>query len=102
MSGRRPFRELTKDFAPERKARIAAKAAVLREEMTLGELRSARNLSQDEVAASLAVGQPAIAKLEKRTDIHVSSLRRYIEALGGTLEITAHFPNADVVIGNLG
>jgi hypothetical protein len=48
------------------------------------------------------VGQPAVAKLEKRTDMHVSNLRRYIEALGGTLEITAHFSEASVVISNLG
>src|SRR5207245_1097471 len=48
-------------------------------------------LSQDEVTATLTVGQHAVAKLEKRADMHVSNLRRYIEALGGTLEITARF-----------
>jgi hypothetical protein len=51
---------------------------------------------------ALAVGQPAVAKLEKRTDMHISSLRRYIEALGGKLEITARFPDASVVIDNVG
>lgn len=102
MTGHRPFNELTKGFTPERRARIAEKAAQLREAMTLEELRKARDLSQEEVAASLDVGQPAVAKLEKRADMHVSNLRRYIEALGGTLEITAHFGDARVIIDNVG
>jgi transcriptional regulator with XRE-family HTH domain len=102
MSGHRPFSELTKDFTPVRRARVAAKAAALREAMTLEELRNARSLSQEEVAGALAIGQPAVAKLEKRTDMHVSNLRRYIEALGGTLEITARFDKTSVVISNIG
>jgi len=102
MTGHRPFSELTKNFTPERRARVAAKAAALREVMTLEELRKARSLSQEEIAATLTVGQPAVAKLEKRTDMHVSNLRRYIEALGGTLEITARFGDASVVLRNIG
>jgi predicted transcriptional regulator len=102
VTGHKPFSELTKNFTPARRARVAAKAAALREEMTLEELRKARSLSQEEVAASLTVGQPAVAKLEKRTDMHVSNLRRYIEALGGTLEITAHFADTAVVISDIG
>ena len=58
MTGHRPFGELTKNFTPARRARVAAKAAALREEMTLEELRKARSLSQEEVAASLD-GRPA-------------------------------------------
>jgi predicted transcriptional regulator len=102
VTGHRPFSELTKNLTPARRARVATKAAELREEMTLEELRKARSLSQEEVAASLTVGQPAVAKLEKRTDMHVSNLRRYIEALGGTLEITAHFADTAVVISDIG
>jgi predicted transcriptional regulator len=102
MTGHRPFSELTKRFTPERRARAAARAAQLREEMTLEELRKTRELSQEDVAAALEVGQPAVAKLEKRADMHVSNLRRYIEALGGTLEITARFPDASVTISNIG
>ena len=81
---------------------MAAKAAMLREAMTLEELRKARALSQEDIATTLTVGQSAVAKLEKRTDMHVSNLRRYIEALGGTLEITARFPDASVVLSNIG
>jgi transcriptional regulator with XRE-family HTH domain len=102
MSGHKPFSELTKSLTPERRARIASKAAALREAMTLEELRKARSFSQEDVAEALEVGQPAVAKLEKRADMHVSNLRRYIEALGGTLEISAHFGDATVVLSNIG
>ena len=102
MTGHRPFSKLTKGFTPARRVRAAEKAAALREQMTLEELRKARDLSQETVAETLAVGQHAVAKLEKRTDMHVSNLRRYIEALGGTLEITARFPEASVTISNVG
>jgi len=94
MTGHRPFSELTKGFTLGRRARVAAKAAALRETMTLEELRKAHGLSKEEVAEALTVNQPAVAKLEKRGDMHVSNLRRYIEALGGTLEITARFDRA--------
>ncbi|MGO9685926.1 MAG: XRE family transcriptional regulator [Beijerinckiaceae bacterium] len=102
MTGHRPFSELTKGFTPERRARVAAKAAALREAMTLEELRKARSLSQEDMAATMTVGQSAVAKLEKRADMHVSNLRRYVEALGGTLEITARFPDASVLLTNIG
>jgi hypothetical protein len=100
MSGHRPFAELTRKFAPKRKARVAARVAELKAEMALAELRQARRRSQQELARALKVKQPAVAKLEKRTDMYVSNLRRYVEALGGELEITAKFPEGKVVIGN--
>src|SRR4051812_38078699 len=102
MSGHRPFTGLTKGFTAARRTRAAAKAAALRGEMTLEELRKARDISQEELAEALEVGQPSVAKLEKRTDIHVSNLRRYIEALGGELEITAKFADVRVIISNIG
>lgn len=100
MTGHRPFGELTKKFSPERKARLAAKVRALKAEMPLAELRQARERSQEELARTLKVGQPAVAKLEKRADMYVSNLRRYIEALGGSLEITARFPEGTVSITN--
>jgi transcriptional regulator with XRE-family HTH domain len=102
MSGHRPFSELTKDFSLERKARIAAKVRELQTEMALHELRQARERSQHDLARALKVGQPAVAKLEKRTDMYVSNLRRYIEALGGKLEIIARFSDTAVTIANFG
>src|SRR5579863_5942898 len=102
MTGHRPFADLIKNLPPERRVRVAAKAAALREAMTLEELRKARARSQEDVAAALDVGQSAVAKLEKRADMHVSNLRRYVEALGGTLEITARFPDASVLLSDIG
>jgi DNA-binding transcriptional regulator YiaG len=102
MTGHRPFSELTKSFTAERRARVAAKAASLRDAMTLEELRKARSLSQEDIASTLKVGQSAVAKLEKRHDMHVSNLRRYIEALGGTLELTARFADASVALVDIG
>ena len=100
MSGHRPFRELTKDFSLERQARIADNVRRLKHDMALAELRQARQQSQAELATRLHVNQPAIAKMERRTDMYVSNLRRFIEAMGGTLEIVAHFPEGSVTITN--
>ncbi len=100
MSGRHPFRELTKDFTPERRKRVDAIKDELLAEMPLHELRRARALTQQNLAETLHVSQPAVAKLEQRADIYVSSLRSYIEAVGGRLLIVAEFPEGDVAITN--
>ena len=100
MSGRHPFEELTKDFAPERLRRIKAMQNKLNADMPLHELRQARALTQQKVAETLNVNQPAVAKLEQRADIYVSSLRSYIEAVGGRLKIIAEFPEGEVTITN--
>jgi transcriptional regulator with XRE-family HTH domain len=102
MTGHRPFKELIKGFSPQRKARVAARISQLKTDMALHELRLARERSQRDLARDLNVGQPAVAKLERRTDMYVSNLRRYVEALGGSLEITARFPEGSVNITNFG
>ena len=98
MSGRHPFNNLRKRMSPERRTRNAAATKEVLAEMALHELRQARARSQEELARALKVGQPAVAKLERRADMYVSNLRRYIEALGGSLEITARFPDASVTM----
>lgn len=100
MGGRHPFSELTKDFATERRSRIDSIKADLLQEMPLYGLRRARKLTQEELAKKLKVKQPAIAKMEKRADIYISSLRSYIEAVGGQLKIIAEFPEGEVAINN--
>ncbi|PPJ46409.1 transcriptional regulator [Rhizobium sp. KAs_5_22] len=100
MTGHRSFDELRNRMSPERRARNEQATTVLLREMALHELRQAREKTQQDVARALHVKQPAVAKLEQRADIYVSNLRRYIEALGGTLEITARFPDAVVSIKN--
>ena len=96
-----PISDLTKDFAPERQARVAEKVRTLKQAMALAELREARAQSQADLVANLRVQQPAVAKMERRTDMYVSNLRRFIEAVGGTLEIVAHFPEGSVTVRNL-
>jgi hypothetical protein len=100
MSGRHPFENLRKKLTPQRRANIARKAAALREEMTLAELRQARLLTQETLGETLQVGQTSIAKMEKRADMYVSNLRRFIEAMGGELDIVARFPEGAVKIAN--
>lgn len=100
MSARYPFGELTKDFTPERRRRVDAIKDELLAEMPLHELRRARDLTQQDLAETLHVSQPAVAKLEQRADIYVSSLRSYIEAVGGQLRIVAIFPEGEIAITN--
>jgi predicted XRE-type DNA-binding protein len=68
------------------------------QEMPLHELRQARGLSQKVMAELLHVQQPAIAKLEKRTDMYLSTLRSHIEAMGGQLDVIARFADGSVRI----
>ena len=68
--------------------------------MPLHELRRARELTQRAMARILKVNQPAVSKLEQRADVYVSSLRSYIEAVGGKLKIVADFPDGEVAITN--
>lgn len=100
MTGRSAFRDLTDDFTPERRARVEARKAELRAALPLHELRKARAMTQKAIGEALKVNQPAIAKLERRTDMYVSNLRAYIEAMGGKLNIVAEFPQGNVTITN--
>ena len=100
MSGHYPFSKLTANFSAERKAEIEKKVQQLKTEMALHELRQAFQISQADLAAKLNVKQPAISRLEKRSDMYISHLRQVIEAMGGELEITANFPDCQVKITN--
>ena len=100
MSGHHPFEKLRAQMTPERRERNAAKTKALLEQMPLYELRQARHQSQADLAKRLHVNQPAVAKMERRTDMYVSNLRRFIESMGGRLEIVAHFPDGSVTITN--
>jgi DNA-binding XRE family transcriptional regulator len=95
------FSELEAKMSPERRAKIAQKVKEALVEMPLNELRKACGLSQQMLAEALHIQQPAIAKLEKRTDMYVSSLRSHIKAMGGELEVIALFPDGDVRISYL-
>lgn len=96
----RKFSELTKDFSSERRIRIGAKKAALREEMNLDEIRQALSFTQNTLAEALGVGQAEISKIENRTDVFISTLRRFVNAMGGELEIKAVFPDREIKIRN--
>ncbi len=100
MTGHHKFSQLTEGFSEKRKEKIASKTALLKEEMALHELRKALKISQAELAQKLQVKQPAVSRLENRTDMYVSHLRQVIEAMGGELSITARFPDGEVKIKN--
>ena len=92
------FSELRSRMSADAQSRSAAKAQAMLQEMPLQELRLARGLSQKALADILGVQQPAIAKMEKRTDMYLSTLRSHIQAMGGELDIIAHFPDGEVRI----
>ena len=79
---------------PERRHRIEKRAErMIAEEMTLCELRKARALTQTSVARELGIDQDAISRLEKRSDLLLSTLRRTVEAMGGSLTLVVRFPD---------
>lgn len=92
------FQKLREKMSPERRERIRRRTEELLAELPLQELRQARALSQEELAEVLGLNQATISKLERRTDMYLSSLRRFVEAMGGELEITASFPEGRVRI----
>lgn len=96
------FSELRSRMSPQAQARASARAQKMLSEMPLNELRQARGLSQKMLAEVLHVQQPSIAKMEKRTDMYLSTLRSHIEAMGGQLEVVARFPDGAVKISNFG
>lgn len=90
------FRELYGGLPEVVKRRIEQRVETALKEMPLHALREARNLTQ-QLAVQLRSGQAAVSKLERRTDMYVSTLRRFIEAMGGEL-VVARFPDGDVRI----
>ncbi len=84
----------------KRRTRIEKRAMAL---ATLKDLRLAAEQTQAELAAELGVGQDTISRLEKRSDMLLSTLRHYVESMGGKLELVAQFPNRPpVVLDHLG
>src|SRR5246127_4974959 len=84
--------------AAQRKKVEARAAQLIAEEMTLQELRRARKLSQVRVAKELGIGQEGVSKIEKRADLMISTLRKTVEAMGGSLALVAQFPDSELVI----
>ncbi len=94
----RNFRELEAKMTPEARERVKVKAAELIAGIPLQQVRNARQMTQTRLAELLEMDQGNISKLEQRTDMYLSTLRSYVEAMGGALEIRAVFPDGDVKI----
>lgn len=85
--------ELTQKLSRKVNADASVKAAEMLTEMSLTELRKSRGITQNEVANLLNMKQPSVAQLESREETYISTLRNYLHALGGELEVTARFPD---------
>jgi transcriptional regulator with XRE-family HTH domain len=94
----KPFKNLVEKMSAESRTRIRKRTRQMHSEMALQELRQAMHLTQQELADLLQMNQAAISKLEHQSDMYVSTLRRFVAAMGGELRIVAHFPQGDVVI----
>jgi len=91
--------DIIKALSPAHREKIEARAAqLIAEEMTRRELRRAFKLTQARMAKTLGVTQDCVSRLEKRSDLLLSTLRGYIEAMGGRLSLVAEFPGRDAVI----
>ena len=95
---RKNFKNLVDALPEERKAKIEHRTNEMLMDMLLSEVRRQVGLTQEELAAEMGVTQPALSKLEKQDDMQISTLRRLIRALGGSLEIIAHLPGTDIRI----
>jgi DNA-binding XRE family transcriptional regulator len=91
--------DIIKNLRPTQRKQVEARAAeLIAEEMTLQQLRHARKLTQQRMAKCLRIGQEGVSKIEKRSDLLLSTLRSYVEAMGGSLSLIAEFPDRGPVI----
>jgi DNA-binding transcriptional regulator YiaG len=90
----RAWQDLKKrTMTAESRARVDARVRETLATLPLSEIRRAIGLTQIDLAESLEIGQGTVSKLERQSDMYISTLRRYVEALGGTLHLTAEFPD---------
>ena len=94
----RTLEELLDALSPEDRAAVEARSAELHAEVEgLKALRHLAARTQEQIAQSLGVKQPAIVKIERQTDLYLSTLRRFVEAAGGTLELRVELPGTGVM-----
>lgn len=98
MSGHRKFRDIQHKATPEQLERAGRE---LDRAVTLAELRKALDMTQVQLANSLGLNQSGVSRIEHQTDVFLSTMRSYVEALGGRLELSAIFDDAVVSITTL-
>ena len=97
------LREIRREYTPEQEAEIQARVKAELATISLYRLRAARELTQKRMADLLEMDQGSVSKLELRTDMHIRTLRSYIEAMGGQLHLVASFEDGtEVEVENLG
>ncbi len=90
----RSLNEVIASLPEARRARVEARAQELKDEVqSLGELRRAAGKAQTDIAAALKIKQPSVSKIEQQADMYLSTLRSYVEAMGGELELTVKLPS---------
>ena len=102
MAGHTPWRKIVGEVSPERRARIEKLKRQYEQEIALEELREALALTQQELARRLKTSQAHISQIERRADMLLSTLAKVIAAMGGRLELSAHFKSGTVRLKRLG
>ena len=99
----RNVNDIIRALSSAQRKKVEARAAeLIAEEMTLQELRRARKLTQVSVAKALGITQDSVSRLEKRSDILLSTLRKTVQVMGGNLSLVAEFPDrAPVVLSGI-
>ena len=92
------WREIRRTLSPEQEEATRQYVKSVMEAVSLNQLREARSLTQANLASILGINQGSVSKMEKRTDMYVSTLRSFIQAMGGQLQIKAVFPEGEVQI----
>jgi transcriptional regulator with XRE-family HTH domain len=91
--------EKIRKLSPAQRKKVEARAEeLMAEEMTLRELRKARKLTQVRIAKALGITQDSVSRLEKRSDLLLSTLRKTVEAMGGKLSLVAEFPDRPPIV----
>lgn len=97
MARTKPWRTV-RGQRPLNEGRVAAYKRLMDAELRLSELRAKRGLSQSAIADALAVSQPNVSRIEQEDDVYLSTLARYVAALGGHIEVRAVFPDETVTL----
>jgi DNA-binding XRE family transcriptional regulator len=98
MPNLKKFRDLYNEMPPKAREEVERRVNESLREMPLNELRTARQLTQQQLAQTLKMSQAAVSQLEQRTDMYLSTLQNFVQAMGGHLELHAVFPDGEVAL----
>jgi hypothetical protein len=96
-----PWKDIKHKFSVEEHEQIKREAVAELERLGFGKLRLARQQTQVALAERLDIPQTAVSRMERRTDLLLSTMRGYVEALGGRLELRAIFPDGEFILDTL-